>query len=133
MNRPLVILSLIVLASCAKEEVKPSMDYSPPGWSRGIPTPLYPLDGATVTYSTSVPCRWSSVHDATEYLIDVRRIAGQDTIAIFAWTTTDTTRTVTTMNMPIGQPIIWRVTAQRPGAAAPTSGTPSPFFTFTRQ
>ena len=126
-------LSLLLLLSCKKEEQQPVPPYSQPGWSRGTPTLLAPADGSVVTSNSTIPFAWSSVHDATQYFVDIRRIAGPDTFTVLAWTLPDTTRIFGTVNMPIGQPIIWRVEAQRPGAAPPTSGPPSPWFTFTRQ
>jgi len=83
--------------------------------------------------SNSVPFRWTSVADADDYMMDIRRLNAQgDTVFVYAWTTADTTRTVTTMNMPIGAPLMWRVRSNKAWAAPPTFSEWSEWATFVR-
>jgi hypothetical protein len=134
MNKILPILALAILTGCAKERpAQPTMQ-GLPGWSREVPQPLTPINGAVVVTNNPVQFTWAAVSDATGYTFHCRRImASGDTTDVTSLNTTNTATSVSNFYLPSGATILWRVRSTNDYAAWPASSEWSQWSTFVRQ
>lgn len=88
----LAIIALLLLASCEKEQVKPSGTPapSPAQWTGEIPQPISPAQGATGIWMP-IQWHWTEVPGATRYQIEatMQTLTGATNPLLNAWSLTN--------------------------------------------